>query len=48
MAAGWNTIWNKLGSEEVARKIGFVIGVPETTYALCHSFLQIFSPSHEG
>ena len=32
---GWlEYYWNRLGSEEVARKIGFVIGVPGTTYAL--------------
>lgn len=34
-SGGWlEYYWNKLGSEEVARKVGFVIGVPGTSYAL--------------
>ena len=35
---GWlEYYWNKLGSDEIARKVGFVIGAPGTTYAIVSS-----------
>ena len=34
-SGGWlEYYWNVLGTEEVARKVGFAIGVPGTSYAL--------------